>query len=197
MTKNKLVYGVGVNDVLILNGRNADTRCKYYMKWVSMLQRCYSEVYQLKKPSYIGCSVAPEWLTFSVFKKWVKSQECDQWVSPLRSMHLDKDILIKGNKIYSPSTCVFVNDCVNNFINDSANSIGDLMVGVTAHKNGYVSQCSDPLKVNKRYLGLFKCEIEAHNAWKARKLSNAINLANSNLVTDSRVKQALMSRYSF
>ena len=77
--------------------------------WHRMLDRCYSPYYQKRNPSYIGCRVCDEWLLFSNFYKWV--------LSPLsgykKGYHLDKDILVKGNKVYGPETCCFVPSEIN------------------------------------------------------------------------------------
>ncbi len=66
-----------------------------------MLQRCYSESYLNKRPSYRGCSVCEEWKTFSNFMAWMKNKN-------MENLELEKDILVPGNKLYSPETCVFV-----------------------------------------------------------------------------------------
>ena len=81
---NKLVYGVGVNDldyrtqvyeyVTKDGGRRVREHvfiCKYYAAWKNMLQRCYSKKYLESRPSYIGKSVCSEWLSATAFKKWM------------------------------------------------------------------------------------------------------------------------------
>ena len=85
---NKLVYGVGVNDLgyrtqveeeVTKNGgkriRKVVFRCKYYAAWTSMLKRCYSKKYLESNPSYIGTSVCSEWLYAATFKKWMEQQD--------------------------------------------------------------------------------------------------------------------------
>lgn len=80
--KPKLVYGVGINDADYpttqrekVNGEWKITwRCLYYDRWVSMLTRCYSSKCHEKQPTYKGCSVCDEWLTFSNFRKWMEQQ---------------------------------------------------------------------------------------------------------------------------
>jgi hypothetical protein len=100
----KPVHGVGINDAdyeihPTINGKKA--MCKYYRSWHSMLERCYSKKVQARQPAYKGCTVCDEWLTFSNFKSWMIKQE---W----QGKALDKDIRVKGNKVYSPETCMFV-----------------------------------------------------------------------------------------
>lgn len=103
------VYGVGINDANyqitpIINGRQV--MCPIYQAWSGMLERCYSGKYQAKKPTYIGCAVCNEWLTFSKFRAWMLKQD---W----QGKQIDKDIRVKGNKIYSAETCMFVTNKEN------------------------------------------------------------------------------------
>ena len=73
---NKLVYGVGVNDLgyrvqvyeyVTENGgervRKPVFKCKYYAALTRMLERCYSKKFLESNPSYIDTSVCSEWLS--------------------------------------------------------------------------------------------------------------------------------------
>lgn len=91
----------------IENGKNS----KSYTAWANMFQRCYDENYHIKKPTYIGCSVVEEWYNFQVFAKWFEENFNHEVTDRLV---LDKDILVRGNKIYSPETCCFVPYEINN-----------------------------------------------------------------------------------
>lgn len=79
-----------------------------YNKWRWMILRCYDENELKKEPSYIGCKVCEEWLNFQNFARWIydNKYECDD-------LELDKDLLIKGNKIYSPNTCCLLPHEIN------------------------------------------------------------------------------------
>ena len=92
------VYGVGTHGEGVFRKR---THKLLYRKWSDMLMRCYSEKYLTKYPTYGGCSVCEEWLNFQVFAVWAQ-ENC------VEGYELDKDIKVKGNKIYSPETCLFV-----------------------------------------------------------------------------------------
>ena len=85
---NKLVYGVGVNDLdyrtqvkeyVTKDGGERILKpiflCKYYEVWKNMLKRCYSNKYLESKPSYIGTSVCNDWLSATAFKKWMEQQD--------------------------------------------------------------------------------------------------------------------------
>jgi len=202
----KLVYGVGINDVDYaidkretigyIDGKQKRKLiwvCPYYSKWTGMLARCYSGKWQNKYPTYIGCTVHPDWCYLSNFIKWVENQPNRDWVS----CNLDKDFLLEGNKHYSPTTCVFISKGLNTFITDSGAIRGDYLIGVCRdNRNGkFLSQCNDPFKVENRYLGSFDLEIEAHLAWKAKKHEYACKLAD--LQDDERVAEVLRTKYKF
>ena len=140
MKDKRLVYGVGINDadyvvekretIGYVNGVQKQKLvwvCPYYRVWSNMLMRCYSAKYQERQPTYKGCSVSEEWLTFSNFRRWMEEQDWE-W------MQLDKDILFNGNKVYSVETCVFVTKAVNLFTTDRGNVRGEWLIGVSWNK---------------------------------------------------------------
>lgn len=75
-----------------------------YQKWRNMLVRCYDDSYQEKNPSYKGCSVRADWHDFQNFAQWFE----DNYPKNGDRYELDKDIKIKGNRVYGPDTCMFV-----------------------------------------------------------------------------------------
>ena len=199
----KLVYGVGVNDLgyrvhvqewVTKDGgkriRETVFRCKYYTAWESMLQRCYSKKYQESYPTYIGTSVCSEWLSATAFKKWMEQQD---W----RDKSLDKDIIVPGNKLYSPETCAFVLAATNTFVIARDASRGDYPVGVSLHKltGKYQASCNNHFTGKLEYLGLFSTPEEAHESWRKRKHELAQLVAARE--SDPRVVEALKKRYSF
>jgi len=105
--KDKLlpnVHGVGyigVGDYL--SGTSAGIT-KQYVTWNGMLERCYCSKLHEVRPTYIGCSVVPEWHNFQNFAKWYDENHPKDGVD----YHLDKDIRVPGNKVYGPKTCLFV-----------------------------------------------------------------------------------------
>ena len=201
MKAKKLVHGIGINDAdyvvrrmetIEVNGKRKQRmvwECPYYRVWHNMIQRCYSAKLQDRYPTYIGCTVSEEWLTFSNFRAWMEKQdwECKQ---------LDKDLLFEGNKVYSAETCVFVTGEVNTFTLDRGASRGEWLIGACwdKEKSKFKSQCRNPFTKKGEYLGLFDCELEAHQAWLNRKLELAHLLAAEQ--TDDRVAKALIERYT-
>lgn len=188
------VYGVGINDADYVTQRNVvvggkqkmDWRCPYYNIWAHMLQRCYSEPYHKRYPTYVGCTVAEEWKTFSNFKAWMEVQD---W----KGKQLDKDLLAEGNKEYGPDTCVFITRVVNLFMTDRGADRGDLPLGVSLTAGKYQARCRNPFTKKQEYLGLFSCPQEAHLAWRVKKAEHARRLAEEQ--TDERIKKALLERY--
>ena len=87
-----------------------------YIAWHSMLTRCYTKSYvdgENNYKKYENVVICDEWLLYENYYEWLHSQEnFDQWYNGTH-WHVDKDILIKGNKVYSPETCCLVPDYVN------------------------------------------------------------------------------------
>lgn len=201
LSGRKSVYGIGINDAdymvqIMIDGKAV--RCPYYVTWSSMIERCYSKKCQEKHPTYKGCSVASEWLTFSNFKAWMVRQD---W----KGNELDKDILIAGNKIYSSESCMFVSSQINSLLNDSRGKRGDFPQGVYFEKQcgKYRSRCNVNGKLVS--IGMFS-EIEAaeiaYLKFKASHISTvakseggklyAALLRHAKLMTDKAIKIQLL-----
>jgi len=158
------------------------------MVWRNMLMRCYCAKYQAKRPTYIGCSVVPKWLSFTAFRAWMIGQD---WQGRV----LDKDLLFPGNKVYGPDTCVFISHGLNSFTTDRAADRGEWPIGVHRHKETgkFVAQCRNPFTVKQERLGYYTCPDEAHEAWRSRKHELALQIAV--LHADPRIAKALSIRY--
>lgn len=193
--REKLVLGVGINDAdypvtknEVINGKSVQTWiCPFYSRWRSMYERCYSPYYQTVGTTYIGCSVSNDWLYFSEFRSWMELQDWEGKV-------LDKDLLVRGNKVYGPDTCVFIDQKVNNFLTEKPNKNSDLPIGVTPYskdRSRYKAQCGSDGKM--QYLGIFNSSQEAHEAWLSFKLEQACFLAQDQ--SDIRVAKALIYYY--
>jgi hypothetical protein len=174
ISRRRSVHGVGINDAdykvnPIINKERF--YCPFYTRWQTMIQRCYSEKYQNKKPAYIGCSVCNEWLTFSVFRAWMIKQN---W----RNKQIDKDLKYTGNKIYSPGTCIFVTSQINNITVDSKGRRGKYPIGVNLHSGGnrFSALCS--VNGKQKTLGYFKTPEAASEVYKAFKSNHVESIAN-------------------
>ena len=141
---------------------------KVYETWRNMLKRCYDPYELNKEPTYIDCTVCKEWHCFQNFARWYEE---NYYEIKNEVMCLDKDILIKGNKIYSPATCVFVPQRINNLFTKSDKIRGEYPIGVTEWKERLSVKCSiiDGNGNKKRkFLGYFPIDKinEAFNCYK-------------------------------
>ena len=143
-----------------------------------MLKRCYSGEYQKKEPTYKDCTVCKEWLNYSNFKKWYDDNyyEIDG-----ERMALDKDILVKGNKTYSPETCVFVPQNINKLFIKSNKARGKYPIGVYKPNNANKYQvCCNIFNNGKsklKNLGYYNTIDDAFNAYKEFKEANIKQIA--------------------
>lgn len=191
MKHYKPVFGVGINDLDRDVSWKIDGKkfmCPLYRTWQNMLGRCYDAKFHQRHASYMGCYVVEGWVKLSVFEKWMLSQ-------PWQGNQLDKDILIPGNKTYSPETCAFVSGKLNRFILDSSATRGEWPVGVRWNKRdkAFQAEIRNPFSGNKEGLGYYDNPEDAHLAWRKRKHELACIYAEQQ--TDPRVAQALRTRY--
>ena len=181
----RIVYGVGINDAnykVTTKVGNKRISCPFYLRWKCMLRRCYDPKYTLKNPTYIGCSVCDEWLSFMSFKAWMETQEWE-------GMHLDKDILIKGNKAYSPNTCMFITHEINTLLLDRGNARGKYPQGVARDKKMYTAHLAKYGKLV--HIGSFKTVYCASKAYKKAKSEHIVNIAKQ-YKSNSKLYAAIM-----
>lgn len=113
---NKLsTYGIGYFGVGPYSGNivkdGKPTRTKEYESWRGMFKRCYCPKTQERQPSYKGCSVHPDWHNFQTFAKWYTEQP-----GYVEGWDMDKDLLVEGNKVYGPDTCVLLPRQINSLL---------------------------------------------------------------------------------
>ena len=177
---------VGTNYPATVNGRIT----KEYNRWHSMLERCYSDTSKKRNPTYEGCEVSENFKSYEYFYEWCQKQigfNNEGW-------HLDKDLLVKGNKVYSEDSCVFLPQEINKVLVKCAASRGEHLIGVYWCKKGkaFKAQISKN-KGKPEYLGYFTTEIEAYNAYKQAKEAFVKEQANKfKSQIDPRAYEALM-----
>lgn len=137
---------------------------KAFSLWMLVLRRCYDKDFHAKQKSYSDKQVCEEWCNFQNFAKWYE-ENWKPWMD--KTWQLDKDILVKGNKFYSPETCCFVPQEINSLLYvDYRNR--KLPVGVTLSPNG--NFCASLSKDNKSFrIGTYKTIMEASEAYKIAK----------------------------
>lgn len=145
-------------DYCVMDG---DVGIPSYATWKQMLTRCYSKLYTERTPTYKDCSVCEEWKRFSVFKEWFDKNYIDGYC-------LDKDILVKGNKVYSPQTCCFVPNEINALLIKHDSKRGKYPIGVSKHGNKYCARVNR-YKEGNVWIGTYDTPEEAFNAYKKAK----------------------------
>ena len=156
------VFGVGIVGTKYPSRVNG-VHTKEYALWCSMLQRCYSDT---QYSTYKDCEVSDNFKSYEYFYEW-----CNKQIgSDNEGWHLDKDLLIKGNKVYSENSCVFIPKEINLLLTKSTASRGEYLIGVNWCKRdkAFIAQVRKN-KGKQEYLGYFKTEIEAFNAYKVAK----------------------------
>lgn len=194
----KLLYGVGIydlrNDPSHATSWYEDGKrklCPYYQRWFSIIQRLHSKRHQQRRPTYHGCVICEEWKTFSNFMAWMKTQ---RW----EGKEIDKDIIVPGNKLYSPETCVFVSRNLNSLLLGSLNNTqrGELPIGVTYCKKQKIFKSYLKLMGKTTYVGIYDNPDQAHEAYKKAKIKHILEVA-ENLTEDDtsdieRTRQGLI-----
>lgn len=161
------VFGVGIVGTKYPIKVNGVIK-KEYMLWVDMLRRCYSDNSKKKRPTYEGCEVSDNFKSYEYFYGWCHEQigfGNEGW-------QLDKDLLVRGNRVYSESTCIFIPQEINKILTKSTASRGEYLIGVHWHKKdkAFVATVAKN-KGKTEWLGSFNTELEAFNAYKEAKES--------------------------
>lgn len=180
--KRSLIAGFGVNNAdyptatyELCDGKyKAVWVCKAYKSWLRIIKRCYNEKSLFESPTYYDCSVSEDWKYLLDFKDWYDVNYVDGW-------HLDKDVLVVGNRVYGPKSCAFIPYYVNNAIINKAKK--DLPWGVSFRK-----MPNTPAKPYRAYgldednkpVEICRCETpeEAHVIWQKSKAKQLIRVAN-------------------
>ncbi len=144
------------------------------MKWLAMQARCKEGgTYQAANPQYVGCKNA--FKDFQEFAEWhTDHPDYD------KGYELDKDLLVAGNKTYSPTTCTLLPSQLNTLFRQRHKRSVDLPNGVTRRGNKYVVDfafSSESLSTERVYSGRLETPDAAFNFYKQLKESVVLRLA--------------------
>lgn len=148
---------------------DADIRRSLSKRWYAMVSRCTDP----KHPKYakygaLGVKICKAWLdkeTFIRDCKILPGYDPDKLLT--NSLHLDKDSLKKGNKLYSPSTCVFISITENNKVKPSQ-MIAFIAVSPEGKKYTVKNQSDFATKHNLRQSTISDClsgRVKRHRGW--------------------------------
>lgn len=158
-----------------------------YSRWKAMIERCYGE--KGKGTPYENCEVCEEWLRFSNYEKWFDENYVEGY-------HLDKDVLVKGNKIYSPQTCCFIPPQINTLTTKHNATRGSLPIGVAKTSDGKKYRAILRVYGEYKNLGRYETSEDAFFAYKRAKEAHVKEVAtkyyNEGKIT-KKVYNALMN----
>lgn len=186
--RRKQLYGVGKRLGIAPVGTGS-SRAFEYTTWANMLKRCYSEIDQRTNPTYKDKSVSETWLLYENFYDWCCNVQYKE-----RGWQLDKDLLLKGNKVYGPDVCVFLPPRLNGLILSCQGSRGDLPIGVHFDKSRmkYKATCQNEFdkQSQKRFF-----TIEETFAWYKAEKERVIKVVAERYKDriDPRAYEALMN----
>lgn len=162
----KSVYGVGFLGSKYPAKVNNQHTLEYKM-WHSMFVRCYSNLSNKIRPTYNDAFVNIKWHNFENFYEWVHTQSNFEKFSCQDVCELDKDILIKHNKEYSPEKCFLIPHSVNVLFTRREKCRGKYPIGVHLREGGkYVAQCNNPKLGKQEYLGSYTSPEKAFYIYK-------------------------------
>lgn len=185
----KRIMNRGINDYPDSVSTNGVLMLSYNV-WRNLFVRCYLPSLHKREPTYIGCSVSKDWIHFSDFIKWYNEYHRDGY-------DLDKDILVKGNKVYSPKLCCFIPRKINTLLHKRVKNKKGLPSGVHTNKGLKPYKSGLSIDGKHKHLGSFDTVLEAFTAFKVEKEADikrvAIEHFNDGLITLA-VYHALMLR---
>lgn len=183
---DRTTFGVGYVGIGKYFTKSNDFEYYMYETWRKMFERCYDEKTRLDHKSYIDCLVANEWHCFQDYAEWYVD---NFYQVGTERMHVDKDILFKNNKIYSPNTCIIVPQRINMIFMTKQKGIDvDLPNAIRRCVHGYQAA------YNGKSLGVFKTvedAIEAHDTSKRihiKKIANEYKDTLPDKVYDALIK---------
>lgn len=169
---SKLIYGNGYNDGSRPCKKNSKHLPQYEM-WRGMLRRCYSSRERDRLSAYLNCSVSENFKSYSYFYDWYSKQIKNENIK----YQLDKDLLIKGNKIYSENTCSLLPLELNVLITTAKWKRGKYLIGVSFRKKENRFHVQVSVGGKNKTVGYFKDEKNAYLAYKEYKENHIKDMA--------------------
>lgn len=173
------VYGAGISGnkyPIIVDSEPA----KEYSIWRSIIGRCYDEKIKAKQPTYKDVTCCDEWLLYDNFYEWLHNQpNFNKWYDGCR-WAVDKDILNKGNKVYSPENCCLIPQNVNCLFLKRESERGEYPIGVRYRDGyGFLASCHNPFTNRSEDLGSYSTPEKAFYVYKDYKEDIIKQVANT------------------
>ena len=161
---HKTAVNVGYFGVGKYKAKISGKMTKSYNTWRGMLDRCYNEKIREQFPTYKDVTVCDEWHNFQNFAQWYEDNYNPEY---MKDWHLDKDIICKECKTYSPETCAFVPKEINNCILVKT-SHNKSYIGITLCYKKYVVRA--PSVEGRKEVGRYSDRNVAESAYKVAKI---------------------------
>ena len=162
--KRTMVQGVGYHSDASPTSDGNGRHIFEYTTWCNMLKRCYNEASLLKNTTYEDKVVSEVWKGYGEFYKW-----CSNYKFKESGWQLDKDLLLKGNKVYGPEFCVFLPPALNGVLLSCKAKRGKLPVGVHFDKSRGKFKATCCNEHGKQWQKRFNTIDEAFQAYKQEK----------------------------
>lgn len=169
----RLTYNQGINDSDVPVNWLEDgkpVRCPIFVRWRGMMKRtsdASSRYDDLKH--YTESEAEPSWFYFSTFRDWATPKYKEGY-------HLDKDLLVEGNTLYSPETCCLIPHKINNMFrpNSKASDFGKgvRMVITKAGTTLYESYTKEFTSGKYKYLGMYNNPEQAFKDSQVAQITN-------------------------
>lgn len=162
------VFGAGFTGTKYPRSKNCKN-IREYTSWKQMLRRCFSKKEKERIRAYENVTCCEEWLNYENFYEWLHAQDnFDKWYSGKR-WAVDKDILNKGNKVYSPENCCLIPQNVNCLFLKREAERGKYPIGVTYRNKGFLASCHNPFTNRREELGYYSTPEKAFEVYKTYK----------------------------
>lgn len=165
---DKTFYGIGYIGEGVYKTSINNCHTKEYSIWKDILRRCYDEEHRDKSPTYKDVIICDEWHNFQNFAKWYDNNyyQIDNY-----RMQVEKDIINKGNRIYSPENCVIVPEFINNLFIQQKSTRGEYPIGVSMCNNRLRARLKKLIngKQKEFHLGYFDTPEQAFEKYKFEK----------------------------
>lgn len=166
---DRTVQGIGCLGIGEYKCSKNGKATRAYSAWASMLRRVKDKHWiNTYYPSYANIEVCEEWKDFECYAEWFYS---NYWSAGDQLMVVDKDVLLKGNRLYAPDRCLIIPQRLNKMFEFQTKIKDDgLPVGVNHNKktNRYEVTCNQFGKTST-YIGSFIDSEDAFMAYRAFK----------------------------
>lgn len=158
---DKSVYGIGFFGEGKHKASEDGKLIHKYKTWHGMMRRCYDTEFKKRSSTYLDCRVDDVWHNYQNFGDWY---EDNYYRIENERVDLDKDILVKGNKVYSPDTCMFVPARINTLFANCETDHGKFSTCV--YTNGRKGDKKFSVRTRTEYLGSYRTIEEAARIYK-------------------------------